>query len=188
LAVAGITVAGTLGATVLTLLHSAHREDRRWQRERQDRHEQDRAQEYAKLVAALDAWYMALTSVRAGRIDAELLSSEPDTSEVRRQRGVVREVVAMVDFMAPRDVRDLAWRALRSGEMYYVELTGLERADETAAEAAARRFRESRTALSNAMRGDLGLLVTAEVTEWQPGAEVAERPARRWYQPWRRQA
>ena len=56
LAVAGITVAGTLGATVLTLLWSARREDRRWQRERQDRHEQDRAEEYARLVAALHAW------------------------------------------------------------------------------------------------------------------------------------
>ena len=70
LAVAGITVAGTLGATVLTLLWSARREDRRWQRERQDRHEQARAEEYAKLVAALHAWYTALTSARAGRLNA----------------------------------------------------------------------------------------------------------------------
>ncbi len=66
LAVAGITVAGTLGTTVLALQWSARREDRRWQRERRDRHEQDRAEEYAKLVAALHAWYTALTSARAG--------------------------------------------------------------------------------------------------------------------------
>jgi hypothetical protein len=65
--VAGITVVGTLGTTVLTLLWSARREDWRWRRERQDRHEQDRAAQYAKLVAALHAWYTALTSVRAGQ-------------------------------------------------------------------------------------------------------------------------
>src|SRR5712671_690109 len=101
LAVAGITVVGTLGATVLTLLWSARREDRRWQRERQDRHEQNRAAEYAKLVAALHAWYTALTSARAGRLNAGLLDEEPDTSDDRRQRTATREVVAMVDFMAP---------------------------------------------------------------------------------------
>jgi hypothetical protein len=123
LAVAGITVAGTLGATVLTLLWSARREDRRWQRERQDRHEQDRAAEYAKLVAALHAWYTALTSAGAGRLNAGLLDEEPDTSDDRRQRTATREVVAMVDFMAPPNVRELAWRAVRAGEMYYIQVT-----------------------------------------------------------------
>jgi hypothetical protein len=121
--VAGITVAGTLGATVLTLLWSARREDRRWQRERQDRHEQDRAAEYAKLVAALHAWYTALTSAGAGRLNAGLLDEEPDTSDDRRQRTATREVVAMVDFMAPPNVRELAWRAVRAGEMYYIQVT-----------------------------------------------------------------
>jgi hypothetical protein len=85
LAVAGITVVGTLGATVLTLLWSARREDRRWLRERQDRYEQDRAEEYAKLVAALHAWYTALISARAGRANAELLGEELHTTDVWRQ-------------------------------------------------------------------------------------------------------
>jgi hypothetical protein len=175
--VAGITVAGTLGATVLTLLWSARREDRRWQRERQDRHEQDRAAEYAKLVAALHAWYTALTSARAGRLNAGLLDEEPDTSDDRRQRTATREVVAMVDFMAPPNVRELAWRAVRAGEMYYIQVTTPSPVSEDDIEAAAKRFRQSRTALSDAMREDLGL---------QPGAEIAEPPKRRRSLPWRR--
>ncbi len=177
LAVAGITVAGTLGATVLTLLWSARREDRRWQRERQDRHEQNRAAEYAKLVAALHAWYTALTSARAGRLNAGLLDEEPDTSDDRRQRTATREVVAMVDFMAPPNVRELAWRAVRAGEMYYIQVTAPSPVSEDDIEAAAKRFRQSRTALSDAMREDLGL---------QPGAEIAEPPKRRRSMPWRR--
>ena len=177
LAVAGITVAGTLGATVLTLLWSARREDRRWQRERQDRHEQDRAEEYARLVAALHAWYTALTSARAGRLNAGLLGEEPDTSDVWRQRVATREVVAMVDFMAPPNVRELAWRAVRDGEMYYVQVTAPPPVSEDRIEAAAKRFRQSRAALSDAMREDLGL---------QPGAEIAEPPKHRRSLPWRR--
>lgn len=177
MAVAGITVAGTLGATVLTLLWSARREDRRWQRERQDRHEQDRAEEYARLVAALHAWYTALTSARAGRLNAGLLGEEPDTSDVWRQRVATREVVAMVDFMAPPNVRELAWRAVRDGEMYYVQVTAPPAVSEDRIEAAAKRFRQSRTALSDAMREDLGL---------QPGAEIAEPPKHRRSLPWRR--
>jgi hypothetical protein len=177
LAVAGITVAGTLGATVLTLLWSARREDRRWQRERQDRHEQNRAAEYAKLVAALHAWYTALTSARAGRLNAGLLDEEPDTSDDRRQRTATREVVAMVDFMAPPNVRELAWRAVRAGEMYYIQVTVPSPVSEDDIEAAAKRFRQSRTALSDAMRENLGL---------QPGAEIAEPPKRRRSMPWRR--
>ncbi len=177
LAVAGITVAGTLGATVLTLLWSARREDRRWQRERQDRHEQNRAAEYAKLVAALHAWYTALTSARAGRLNAGLLDEEPDTSDDRRQRTATREVVAMVDFMAPPNVRELAWRAVRAGEMYYIQVTAPSPVSEDDIEAAAKRFRQSRTALSDAMREDLGL---------QPGAEIAEPPKHRRSLPWRR--
>ena len=177
LAVAGITVAGTLGATVLTLLWSARREDRRWQRERQDRHEQNRAAEYAKLVAALHAWYTALTSARAGRLNAGLLDEEPDTSDDSRQRTATREVVAMVDFMAPPNVRELAWRAVRAGEMYYIQVTATSPVSEDDIEAAAKRFRQSRTALSDAMREDLGL---------QPGAEIAEPPKRRRSMPWRR--
>ena len=177
LAVAGITVAGTLGATVLTLLWSARREDRRWQRERQDRHEQNRAAEYAKLVAALHAWYTALTSARAGRLNAGLLDEEPDTSDDSRQRTATREVVAMVDFMALPNVRELAWRAVRAGEMYYIQVTATSPVSEDDIEAAAKRFRQSRTALSDAMREDLGL---------QPGAEIAEPPKRRRSMPWRR--
>ena len=174
---AGITVAGTLGATVLTLLWSARREDRRWQWERQDRHEQDRAEEYAKLVATLHAWYTALTSARAGRLNAGLLGEEPDTSDVWRQRAATREVVAMVDFMTPPNVRELAWRAVRDGEMYYVQVTAPPPVSKDHIEAAAKRFRQSRTALSDAMREDLGL---------QPGAEIAEPPKRRRSLPWRR--
>ena len=160
LAVAGITVVGTLGATALTSLWSARREDRQWQRERQGRHEQDRAEEYAKLVAALHAWYTALTRARAR------LGEEPDTGDVTRQRAATREVVAMVDFRAPPNVRKLAWRAVRDGEMYYVHVTSRPPVSKDI-EAAAERFGQSRTALSDAMREDLGL---------QPGAEIAEPP------------
>lgn len=177
LAVAGITVVGTLGTTVLTLLWSARREARRWQRERQDRHEQDRAAEYAKLVAALHARYTALTSARAGRLNAGLLGEEPDTSDVRGRRAAAREVVAMVDFMAPPNVREMAWRAVRDGEMYYVDVTAPSPVSEECVEAAAKRFRQSRKALSDAMREDLGL---------QPGAEIAEPPKRRRSLPRRR--
>jgi hypothetical protein len=168
--VAGITVVGTLGATVLTLLWSARREDQRWRRERQDRHEQDRAKEYARLVAALHAWYTALTSARARRQNAGPLGEDPDTAwisdtgDIRHQRAATREVVAMVEFMAPPNVRELAWRAVRDGEMYYVQVTAPAPVSEDDIEAAAKRFRQSRTALSDAMREDLGLQPDADIT------------------------
>lgn len=141
------------------------------------RHEQDRAAEYAKLVAALHAWYSALTSARAGRLNAGLLGEEPDTSDVRGRRAATREVVAMVDFMAPPNVREMAWRAVRDGEMYYVEVIAPSPVSEECVEAAAKRFRQSRKALSDAMREDLGL---------QPGAKIAEPPKRRRSLPPRR--
>jgi hypothetical protein len=170
--VAGITVVGTLSATVLTLLWSARREDQRWRRERLDRHEQDRAMEYARLVAALHAWYTALTSAKGWRQTAGVLGMNPDTtwisdsSDIRHQREATREVVAMVEFVAPPNVRELAWRAVRDGEMYYVQVTGPPPVSEDAIEAVAKRFRQSRTALSDAMREDLGL---------QPDADIAPK-------------
>jgi hypothetical protein len=82
----------------------------------------------------------------------------------------------MVDFMAPPNVRELAWRAVRDGEMYYVQVTAPPAVSEDRIEAAAKRFRQSRTALSDAMREDLGL---------QPGAEIAEPPKHRRSLPWR---
>jgi hypothetical protein len=82
----------------------------------------------------------------------------------------------MVDFMAPPNVRRLAWQAVRDGEMYYVEVTRPPSVGEDDIKAAAKRFRESRTALSDPMREDLGL---------RPGAEIAEPPKRRRSLPWR---
>ena len=62
---AGITVAGTLGATFLTGSHAARREDAQWKRQRHDRHEEDRKQQYANLWNA-PTFLEAVTSGKVG--------------------------------------------------------------------------------------------------------------------------
>lgn len=178
LAVAGITVAGTLGATFLTGSHAARREDAQWKRQRHDRHEEDRKQQYANLINILHAWQSAVESVRreiarlAAFDDAGLGTEDPqpefDVSLFWPNRDAARQALAMVDLFASEKVRLLGHSAAEAGETFSQVMTVKIYDADAAAEidAASERFRECRAALTDAMREDLGLL--------QPKAEVAK--------------
>ena len=80
-------------------------------------------------------------------------------NELWRHRDAARQALAVVDLIAPPKVRSLGRRAVEAGEMLNVNVTSHR------AEGVSDDFREGRTALSEAMREDLGLQATAEVAE-----------------------
>jgi hypothetical protein len=138
--------------------------DVQWQRERKDRREEDRRQQYANLIAILDYWQSALDSLRENFLYDVDTGGDPDPeigprdmAELWRQRDVARQAMAIVDLVAPPKVRSLGHRAVEAGEKLSFNVWGSQ------AETVASDFRDSRTALSEAMREDLGLQATAEV-------------------------
>lgn len=80
-------------------------------------------------------------------------------NELWRHRDAARQALAVVDLIAPPKVRSLGRRAVEAGEILNVNVTSHR------AEGVSDDFREGRTALSEAMREDLGLQATAEVAE-----------------------
>jgi hypothetical protein len=138
LTIAAVGLTTTVGAAVLTQWWASRREDVRWSRERNDRHEQwqredsqrwhqDRQQAYARLIAALGDWDSTLSSAIAARTvdDAmedlkeytQLWPAEQDTAELDRKMRTVREALTLVEFMAPKAVRDLARQAVSEHQL-----------------------------------------------------------------------
>jgi hypothetical protein len=161
LAVAGITVVGTLGATILTEWRAARREDAQWKRQRQDRHEEDRKQQYANLINILHAWQSAVDSTRANiaGLDPETEDTEPeiDVRDYWPHRDAARQALAIVDLFASAKVRSLGHSAVEAGEAFSDNIKMIYVVPATELDAASKRFRESRAALTDAMRDDLGL-------------------------------
>jgi hypothetical protein len=166
--VAGL--AAGLAAAVWTQRRTDRREDVRWQRERDERQDQwrredslrwlqDRQQAYARLVAALDAWDVALTRAIAGRHTDALVGEqrEFDKAEWNELSQAARSSQGLVELMAPESVRGRARFAIirrQSLRMFYLTEEGadLDEMDEAWKDAL-----KVTTALRDAMRKDLGL-------------------------------
>jgi hypothetical protein len=164
------SLGAAFGAAILTQVSAGRREtvrwererqdrDVRWERERQDRREEDRRQQYANLIAVLDYWQSIVESLRADirdfeDTDRDIEPGDVDWSELWHHRDTARQAMAIVDLVAPPEVRSLGHRAVEAG---------LTLSDNVRAADAASEFRERRTALNDAMRDDLGLPATAEV-------------------------
>jgi hypothetical protein len=187
-----------LGAAAWTQRRADRREDVRWERERDIRQDQwrredslrwlqDRQQAYARLIAALHEWDAVLLYAMAiRRTDARVGErSELDTAEMRRVRGVAREMLPLVQFMASQLVRSLATSAVTEREEFsLVHLRG-DKSDSAAMDARWTRLAKRTSSLHKAMRGDLKLEGgEVDVTE-QLLAEYQPQQVRRWWRPWR---
>jgi len=184
-------IGATMGAAILTQRRTDRREDVRWkreqgdrkdqwQRERDDRQEQwkredslrwlqDKQAAYARLIAALDEWDQELGSARAARtVDAEfreyeeLWPKELDTAELKRRGKVAREVLALVQLMAPRAVGGLARRTIQDHEEFQVIHLTVRPTDPAYLNARWMRLLKRRRELLTAIRDDLGLEISSE--------------------------
>jgi hypothetical protein len=166
-AAAGIGAVAAFGAAALTQRSNNKTQAQRWEQERGNRDQQwqredrlrwaqERQQAYARFVGALYAWDDALTLATAARRFApELPAREPDWEEIASARREAREQQSMVQFLAPKEIRDLAGNAVLRREILAADLS---------AEGGSARVnpdwtkvRESLRSLLIAMRDNLGL-------------------------------
>jgi hypothetical protein len=128
---AAVGAGAALIVGVLTQLWTGHRENARWSREREDRKDQwqredqarrdqwqredaqrwlqDRQQVYARLMAALDDWNVAVNQGMARRHTDALVGerSEYDSAEWNELSRAARAAEGLVELMAPESVRGL---------------------------------------------------------------------------------
>jgi hypothetical protein len=156
--------AGLVGAILNRRWASA---DRVADRQREDslRWQQDRLQVYSRLISALDAWDGVLRTAVARKKTAELISgvdageARPSTDwhEWDRVRGAVRDQLALVELMAPEDVRGRARTCYVAHDWLRYGFLTVEDADLAEMDAAERRADRTTRRLTDAMRADLGL-------------------------------
>jgi hypothetical protein len=158
LAVAALGIVATLGGVVLTRWADARAQRDQWQHEQSVRWLQDRQQAYARLVAALDAWDVALITAIGERHDDDDAGERTDFeiagwSELRNE---ARSAGALVELMAPDSVRGLAGGAIARREYLRIDLTA-ERPNLDEVDDEWKATRRETTDLHDAMRTDLGL-------------------------------
>ena len=116
LASAALGGAAVLGGQGLAQRGARQLEDQRWQRQREDRRQEERKQQYASLIAVLHAWQEWLDSTRA-YLFVPPADKDPDPevdlSEVRRHRETARQMLAVVELIAPTKSASLAPSPLR---------------------------------------------------------------------------
>jgi hypothetical protein len=87
-------------------LEDAAREERRWQREREDRTHEARAAAYAELLGAIEAFDGVLFQARLVR-EAEIKLDTVDAAELRDARSKARHSLGPTVLHAPEEVRRL---------------------------------------------------------------------------------
>jgi hypothetical protein len=137
------------------------REDRQqqWQREDAQRWLQDRQQIYARLMAALDEWDVAVDNAVAQR-HADALTGESreyDSTEWDELRRAARAAQGLVELMAPESVRGLARSAVVRRQAIWMLYLTVEDADLSKMDEERSTVRKVTRDLRDAMRGDLGL-------------------------------
>jgi hypothetical protein len=193
LASAALGGAAVLGGQGLAQRGARQLEDRRWQRQHEDRRQEERKQQYASLIAVLHAWQEWLDSTRAYLLAPpadEDSDPEVDLSEVRRHRETARQMLAVVELIAPTEVSLLGAVAVAAGAAYNTDFSEYGAAA-SELDGRARSFRESRANLLEAMREDLqiptgkGVVLIRE--DLQALSHLAgQRPRRKWYLLWLR--
>ena len=168
---------------------SGHRENQRWQREREDRRDQwqrerqarqeqwqredslrwhqDRQQTYARFLSALYEWDARLVSALASRKNDAALNERTalDAEGIGTARRSAREQLPIVLFMAPKQTRELATSAVRRRETFRVISLTAEDLDVAQMDAGWAKVLDSMSSLLKAMRDDLGLEIAIEDTD-----------------------
>jgi hypothetical protein len=164
IAVTGLTT--TIAAAVLTQWHASRREDVRWERERQERHEewqredslrwrQARLAAYARLTAAMYHWDNLLRDARdCRRQDAR---AELDMTEINRAAWAATEALADVIFLCPVSVGDQARRAVIVRERFTLSCLKPNEVSRADLDQGWNDMPASRKRLRDAMRADVGL-------------------------------
>jgi hypothetical protein len=166
LAVAGVGLASTFGAVILT------RWADHWDRREQWRHEdavrwyQERQQAYVRLMAALDEWDRELNSVASNlQVDAQLnVRTEVDLDELTRLGTAASQASALVQLMAPKAIRSLAQAAIKDRQDFrthslvprVLDLANRP-ADFTDLNERPGKLYKRKSSLRDAMRDDLGI-------------------------------
>ena len=177
--VAGIGAA--MGAAIWAQRRTDFREDDRWRRERGDRQDQwererddrwdqwqredslrwrqERQQAYARLIAALYEWDDKLASARAARTDDANSGEqgEPDTAGLERSATAARQIVPLVQFMAPKTVGALARSAIQDRKVFWITCLEAKPIDDADLDEKWKHLLENRSELLAAMQENLGL-------------------------------
>lgn len=157
--VGAMGIAGTLGAVGLTRWLDIRQLRQHWAHDETVRWLQDRQQAYARLMAALDDWDVAVNQGMA-RCHTDALVGERsayDSAEWNELRRAARAAQGLVELMAPESVRGLARSAVQRRQAMWVVYLTDENADLSKMDEEWSRVRKVTGALRDAMRGDLGL-------------------------------
>ena len=133
------------------------------QREDQLRWQADRMQIYARLISALDDWDRVLRTAVARKKTAAVAGAAGadgpslDANECDRVRAAAGDQLALVELMAPEDVRGRARTCYVAHDWLRHGYLTAEDADLAEMDAAERRADEATQRLIEAMRADLGL-------------------------------
>lgn len=167
-----------LGGTILSQRRASKDRLDQWQREDSLRWQQDRLRIYGQLISALDAWDAELRTATARRKVAAITGEPPsfNDDEWQRLRRATSDVLALVELMAPEEVRGTARSCYVSRDWIRMGYLTEDNADLDEMEADSDRAQALARALVEAMRSDLGLGM-------QASTNIAPRPTPS-AQPW----
>jgi hypothetical protein len=181
-------------------LWSGHRENQRWQREREDRQEQwererqsrqeqwqredslrwhqDRQQTYARFLSALYEWDARLLAALASRHNDAALNTRTalDAAGIDSARRAARDQMPLVLFMAPKQTRKLAISTVNLREAFWVVHLTADVIDTARLTAEATKVLNSMTSLLKATRHDLGLEIAIEDTDTMSALDEEAQP------------
>jgi hypothetical protein len=177
LAVAGVGLVSTFGASFLTRWDDRRDQREQWQRDDSLRWQQQRQHAYAGLMAALDEWDREFSSVVATfKTDARLnTSTDVDADALTRLGRTASEAAALVRLMAPKAVSELAESTIKDRRQFRTSLAprivGMKLdnlSDFTELDARWDQLFKTTDRMREAMRDDLGI-------ENQTGATVQRK-------------
>jgi hypothetical protein len=156
---AAIGAAGALSAVGLTRWFDIRQLRQQWRRDEAVRWLQDRQQAYARLMAALDDWDVAVDKAVAQRHTDAVTGErrEYDSAEWDELRRAARAAQGVVELMAPESVRGPARSAVVRRQAIWMLYLTVEDADLSKMDEERSTVRKVTRALRDAMRGDLGL-------------------------------
>ncbi len=170
LVTAAVGLFAGLGTSILTQRRADSREDARWQQERQ--------QTYARFLSALYELDARLNRALSRRTLDELSNKRTplDVEGIDRARTAAREQLPLVQFMAPKETRDLAKSAVDRHETFLFFHLRADVADVHELYGEWAKVQDGVFSLLKAMRNDLGLEIAIEGAEIAVGSDAAAQP------------